>query len=71
MQTTGLKTIGQADRATYIGGSDAAAILGISPWKTALDVFLDKTQGIEKDDPPARPRFLPVEGAWSPTSSTY
>ena len=25
-----------------IGGSDVAAILGVSPWKTALDVYLDK-----------------------------
>lgn len=25
-----------------IGGSDVAAILGISPWKTPLDVYLDK-----------------------------
>jgi putative phage-type endonuclease len=27
-----------------IGGSDAAAVLGISPWKSALDVYLDKVQ---------------------------
>ncbi len=26
-----------------IGGSDAAAILGLSPWKTAMDVWLEKT----------------------------
>jgi len=26
-----------------IGGSDAAAVLGLSKWKTAYDVFLDKT----------------------------
>ena len=31
------------DRKSGIGGSDIAAILGISPWKTALDVWLDKT----------------------------
>lgn len=35
----------QMDRNTYIGSSDIAAILGISPWRTKLDVFLDKTQG--------------------------
>ena len=28
---------------TGIGGSDVAAVLGISPWKSPLDVFLDKT----------------------------
>jgi putative phage-type endonuclease len=31
------------DRTKYIGGSDIAAILGISPWKTALDLWLDKS----------------------------
>ena len=32
-----------AERQKGIGGSDIAAILGLSPWKTALDVWLDKT----------------------------
>lgn len=32
------------DRTKFIGGSDVAGILGISPWKTPLDVYLDKTQ---------------------------
>lgn len=32
------------DRADYIGGSDVAAILGISPWRTAWDVFAEKTR---------------------------
>jgi len=40
------------DRQKYLGGSDVAAILGISPWKTALDVYLDKVQGrVEITDP--------------------
>lgn len=30
------------DRESYIGGSDAAAILGLSPWRTAYDVYLEK-----------------------------
>lgn len=30
-------------RKTGIGGSDAAAVLGLSPWRSPLDVFLDKT----------------------------
>lgn len=30
------------DRRRGIGGSDVAAILGLSPWKTSLDVYLDK-----------------------------
>lgn len=32
-----------AERRTGIGGSDAAAILGISPWATPVTVWLDKT----------------------------
>ena len=31
-----------AHRRTGIGGSDAAALLGLHPYKTALDVYLDK-----------------------------
>ena len=32
-----------AERRTGIGGSDVAAILGLSPWATPLTVWLDKT----------------------------
>lgn len=31
------------ERRTGIGGSDAAAVLGLSPWATPVDVWLDKT----------------------------
>lgn len=31
------------DRKTGIGGSDIAAIMGVSPWRTAFDVYKDKT----------------------------
>ena len=33
----------QHDRAKYLGGSDIAAVLGISPWKTPLQLWQDKT----------------------------
>ena len=36
------------DRKTYVGGSDAAAILGLSPWKSRLQLWAEKT-GITKD----------------------
>lgn len=32
----------QLQRGTYLGGGDAAAILGVSPWRTPLAVYLDK-----------------------------
>ena len=44
--------MGQIDRTKYIGGSDIAGILGISPWRTPLDVYLDKIQPrVEPVDP--------------------
>lgn len=36
-------------RVNFIGGSDIAAILGISPWKTAVDLWLEKTQPSDDD----------------------
>jgi putative phage-type endonuclease len=42
----------ELNRQKYLGGSDVAAILGISPWKTPLDVYLDKIQPrVEVTDP--------------------
>ena len=41
----------QPDRRTYLGGSDTAAILGISPWKTAYQLWCQKVGIIpEKED---------------------
>jgi putative phage-type endonuclease len=39
------------ERQNYIGGSDAAAIIGLSKWKTPYEVWLEKTgQGVEKEE---------------------
>lgn len=46
-----MQSAGVLDRTKYIGGSDVAAILGISPWRTPLEVYLDKVQ----------PRIKPVD----------
>lgn len=40
-----MQPVGELDRQRYLGGSDIAAILGASPWRTPLDVYLDKTEG--------------------------
>lgn len=42
----------EVDRSTFLGGSDAAAILGISKWTTPLQVFHEKTRSplFEKKD---------------------
>lgn len=37
------------DRSRFIGGSDASAILGLSPWKTPLQLFLEKTKQAEPE----------------------
>lgn len=39
-----------ATRKTGIGGTDAAAILGVSPFKTALQVYCEKVGILEDDD---------------------
>lgn len=44
------------DRQKLLGGSDVAGILGISPWRTPLDVYLDKVEprSLEPDQSKAR-----------------
>lgn len=42
------------DRKRFLGGSDAAAVLKVSPWATPLDVYLEKIGQAEKIDDPAR-----------------
>lgn len=36
------ENVGELDRSTYLGSSDIAAILGLSPWATPVDVFFAK-----------------------------
>ena len=38
-----------ANRRKGIGGSDVAAIVGLSPWRTAFDVYVEKLDLVEKD----------------------
>ena len=40
----------KARRARGLGGSDAAAVVGMSPWKTANDLWLEKTGAKEPPD---------------------
>jgi len=47
------------DRSKFIGGSDVAAILGISPWKTPLQLWQDKTTpAMPENNDPARQRIF-------------
>lgn len=46
------------DRKQFIGGSDAAAILGISPYRTPYQLWLEKTSQQEDEPDPARERIF-------------
>jgi len=37
-------------RKSGIGGSDAAAACGVSPWKTPLQLWMEKAEGLQLDD---------------------
>lgn len=49
----------QPDRAKFVGGSDVAAILGVSPWKSPYELWLQKTGRAPKEDvtPEQQKRF--------------
>lgn len=38
------------DRKTFIGGSDIAAVMGVSRWKTPLQLYAEKTGQVEPED---------------------
>lgn len=38
------------DRLSVVTGSDAAAIAGLSPYKTAMQLWMEKTQRVEQED---------------------
>ena len=47
------------DRTKYIGGSDAASVLGISPWRSQFQLWRDKTEpAMPENNDPARQRVL-------------
>ena len=50
-----------AARATGIGGSDAAAVAGLSPWSTPLDVYYDKIGESENIETPEMRRGTLLE----------
>jgi putative phage-type endonuclease len=45
------------DRRSFLGGSDAGAILGLSPWHTPYDVWLEKI-GEPKPEDPKKQKFF-------------
>lgn len=57
---------GALDRAKYIGGSDVAGILGISPWITPFQLFQKKVGAYVEDITPAKRRILQRGQRWEP-----
>lgn len=44
-------------RSNGIGGSDAAAICGLNPWKSAVQVWLEKTGQVREEDMPSEAAY--------------
>lgn len=54
------------DRKGFIGGSDVAAILGVSPWKSPLQLYLEKTGEYREEITPERQRIFDRGHRWEP-----
>lgn len=54
------------DRKTYIGGSDVAAILGLSPWKSAFMLYQEKIGEFEEEVTPAKEKLFGRGKRWEP-----
>jgi len=54
------------DRTQFIGGSDVAAILGVSPWTTPFMLFQKKTGAFVEELTPAKQRILDRGHRWEP-----
>lgn len=54
------------DRRKFIGGSDAAAVLGFSNFRTPYDVYLSKTSDTPEEMDPGKKKFLERRKRWEP-----
>lgn len=55
------------DRSKFIGGSDAAAILGLSPWKSPYQLWLEKTGQRQEPTDATREKIFARGKRWEPT----
>lgn len=56
----------QIDRTTFLGGSDAAAILGVSRWKTPFQLYQEKIGAFVEESNPGRDKVLNRGKRWEP-----
>lgn len=54
------------DRTLFVGGSDAAAILGVSPWKSEFALYQEKTGEYQEEITPAKQRIFNRGKRWEP-----
>ena len=54
------------DRTKFIGGSDAAAILGVSPWKSPFRLYQEKTGAFVEEITPSKKRIFDRGHRWEP-----
>lgn len=47
----------EQDRSTFLGGSDIAAVMGLSPWMTPLELWQFKTKRVVKEVTPEKRRI--------------
>lgn len=54
-----MQTLAQGhDRSQFLGGSDVAAIFGVSPWRTPLQLWEEKITPQVRDETPERKKFF-------------
>jgi len=56
----------EIDRTQFIGGSDTAAILGVSPWKSAYQLYQEKIGAYVEDVTPQKRRIFARGKRWEP-----
>jgi putative phage-type endonuclease len=56
----------EIDRTQFIGGSDAAAILGVSPWKSAFRLYQEKIGEFTEEITPEKQRVFDRGHRWEP-----
>ncbi|MBX9637175.1 MAG: YqaJ viral recombinase family protein [Nitrosomonas sp.] len=54
------------DRKRYIGSSDAASILGVSPWKSIFQLYQEKTGEYQEEITPAKQKIFNRGKRWEP-----
>lgn len=57
---------GDIDRTQFIGGSDTAAIIGVSPWKSAFQLYQEKIGAYIEDVTPQKQRIFARGKRWEP-----